>query len=283
MSCTVRVLLAVITALGVFAERPAAQIPSVDGEFYACVRLDRDGDGDESRQLRLVAANERCRRNERLVHWSQTGPTGPTGPTGAAGPQGLQGPPGPTGATGATGPQGAATHAAGPCFDNTNRYVNCGNGTVTDMWTGVIWLQRADCLGSADWSTANERALALKTGDCGLTDSSMPGDWRLPTMAEWQATLMQGISLQCYLGNGPDLTNDLATDCLSAGPTSFVGVASASYWSSSTLLFHDAFSQKVIDLSRAWNPGLGGSGSPGLKTSANRVWPVRGHGTFYIW
>ena len=29
----------------------------------------------------------------------------------------------------------------GPCFSNTDRYVNCGNGTVTDSLTGLIWLQ----------------------------------------------------------------------------------------------------------------------------------------------
>ena len=25
-----------------------------------------------------------------------------------------------------------------PCFDNANRYVNCGNGTVTDTATGLV-------------------------------------------------------------------------------------------------------------------------------------------------
>jgi hypothetical protein len=29
-----------------------------------------------------------------------------------------------------------------PCFDNTNRYVNCGNGTVTDTATGLRRWQR---------------------------------------------------------------------------------------------------------------------------------------------
>jgi hypothetical protein len=30
-------------------------------------------------------------------------------------------------------------------LDNANRYVNCGNGTVTDTVTGLIWLQNANC------------------------------------------------------------------------------------------------------------------------------------------
>jgi hypothetical protein len=28
--------------------------------------------------------------------------------------------------------------AAGPCFNNSDRYVDCGNGTVTDTTTGLI-------------------------------------------------------------------------------------------------------------------------------------------------
>ncbi len=31
-----------------------------------------------------------------------------------------------------------------PCFDNINRYVNCGDGTVTDTVTGLVWLQEAE-------------------------------------------------------------------------------------------------------------------------------------------
>ena len=41
-----------------------------------------------------------------------------------------------------------------PCFDNTTRYVNCGNGTVTDTATGFMWLQDAGCLGSLNWAEA---------------------------------------------------------------------------------------------------------------------------------
>ena len=41
-----------------------------------------------------------------------------------------------------------AMPADGPCFDNTNRYVDCGNGTVTDTVTGLIWLKQSDCLGA---------------------------------------------------------------------------------------------------------------------------------------
>lgn len=92
------------------------------------------------------------------------GPPGPIGPAGAAGAmgatgaqgqQGLQGSPGLAGATGAQGPAGAAgvglpaTCASGDVavFDNSSwicksaqpRYVDNGDGTVTDNQTGLMW------------------------------------------------------------------------------------------------------------------------------------------------
>ena len=119
--------------------------------------------------------------------------------TGAVGAPGAPGPQGATGDSGALGPQGAqgekgdpgagATRADGPCVGNTNRYVDCGNGTVTDSVTGLIWLKQADCLGYATWTLGNQAAAALKSGDCSglLSDGSSPGDWRLSTKDEWIA------------------------------------------------------------------------------------------------
>src|SRR5437773_9255267 len=69
-----------------------------------------------------------------------TGPGGPIGPTGATGPLGAIGATGAQGPTGPAGPPGTVTHAAPPCSDNSNRYVDCGNGTVTDSVTGLTWL-----------------------------------------------------------------------------------------------------------------------------------------------
>ena len=45
----------------------------------------------------------------------------------------------------------------------------------------------------------------MKDGDCGLTDGSSPGDWRLPTKAEWDATMAHVAALGCH---SPALTND---------------------------------------------------------------------------
>jgi hypothetical protein len=77
--------------------------------------------------LRVVGSSSSCRRNERAISWSQTGPAGPTGPQGPAGPQGpkgatgLQGPQGeagpqgPKGDTGPQGPPGAGSLAGSAC------------------------------------------------------------------------------------------------------------------------------------------------------------------------
>jgi hypothetical protein len=122
-----------------------------------------------------------------------------------------------------------------PCFDSSNRYVNCGNGTVTDTYTGLVWLQDAGCLGSLAWADANQAAAQLRNGLCGLRDGSKPGDWRLPTNAEWTAAIDAARNhplLQC---RSPTLTNDSGAACFGDGSTSsFLNVTSEGYWSSTT-------------------------------------------------
>lgn len=115
-----------------------------------------------------------------------------------------------------------------PCFDNDNRYVDCGNGTVTDTSTGLVWLQDADCFGELTYSGANAAAAALQDGDCGLTDKSKPGDWRLATIDEWTKSVAEADRMTC----APCVTNDPVSGCLSDGPTSFFNVRSENYWSS---------------------------------------------------
>jgi uncharacterized protein DUF1566 len=121
-----------------------------------------------------------------------------------------------------------------PCFDNTNRYVNCGNGTVTDTVTGMIWLQDAGCLGPLNWAEANQAAAVLQNGQCGLTDRSKAGDWRLPSNAEWRAMVdvaRNHPSLQC---RNPALTDDSGSRCFGSGSGSSFSNVVLDYWSSTT-------------------------------------------------
>ena len=117
------------------------------------------------------------------------------------------------------------------CFDNAGRYVVCGDGAVKDNLTGLFWLEDANCLGISDWASANIAAAQLADGQCGLTDGSSPGDWRLPTDAEWTVIVDQATANGCVLP-GPFVPNTLGTGCWSEGDP-FVGVQSNNYWSSS--------------------------------------------------
>ena len=167
--------------------------------------------------------------------------------------------------------------------DSGNIYVDCGNGTVTDNRTGLVWLQNADCIdeGAVDWYTAMEFVAGLSDlpgsdpDDCGLSDGSSPGEWRLPSKAEWDSmvedALGQGGDPDC-IAIPPTITTDSGNacwlTCVFIPTCSFSGVQSHVYWSSTT---------NVADPPVAWVGSLfnGNVGSIN-KTDAFRVWPVRG-------
>ena len=57
-----------------------------------------------------------------------------------------------------------------------------GNGTITDG--GLVWLKNANCFGTQVLSEAKNSVNVLRSGFCGLRDSSVSGQWRLPTKDE---------------------------------------------------------------------------------------------------
>jgi hypothetical protein len=182
------------------------------------------------------------------------------------------------------------------CKDDSGRiYVDCGNGTVTDNRTGLVWLKRANCFGMVTWYEAmgivaglsdlpeNGRSCATYTSvecDCGLQDGSSPGDWRLPSVGEWEAmfadALGDGGDPDCTPDDGlPAITSDWGTQCWSLscvilGGCSFVAIQDAEYWSatSQTQNRTHAFSP-IVDTGYL----LQGN----TKTlPSGYVWPVRG-------
>lgn len=249
---------------------PAQQV------IHACVTA---GDGS----IRMVDAAQPCRRREVRVQWNVAGPSGPQGAPGVDGAPGPAGPAGPIGATGPIGPQGvpgpqgaAAPRANGPCFvDERNRYDDCGNGTVTDHATGLIWLKDTSCFGEAlPWLLASQAAAQLATGLCGLSDGSSPGDWRLPTIDEWRA-MAAPASLGCTTpdGQGVNLTNNYGFGCWVDGPSAFPAAPQNgqpffyTYWSSST---------SPTNGIEAWFFSILGDFSSTIrKHEGFGVWPVR--------
>jgi hypothetical protein len=164
-----------------------------------------------------------------------------------------------------------------PCFDNTNRYVNCGNGTVTDTVTGLIWLQDAGCLGPLNWAEANQAAAALENGQCGLTDRSKPGDWRLPSDAQWRVTVDVARNHPNLLCRNPALTDDSGSRCFGSGSgSSFSNVTSAQYvfWSSTTN-FQTIGIPPVAQTAGVVLLGDGTVQSFYMKIARFQVWPVR--------
>jgi hypothetical protein len=66
------------------------------------------------------------------------------------------------------------------------RWIDNGNGTVTDTMTGLIWLKQAYCI-NRPWAAAVAAVNQLASGQCGLTDNSTAGSWRMPNRNEVQS------------------------------------------------------------------------------------------------
>jgi hypothetical protein len=147
----------------------------------------------------------------------------------------------------------------------SSRFTDQGDGTVLDNLTGLIWLKKANCIGTDNstfdtdntggdgqvyWQTALDFVADLNTTpvNCGVTQT----DWRLPNLRELQ-------SLIDYGQYGPAL------------PTGhpFLDVQSDYYWSATTYASVTSY---------AWGVYLyrGGVGYDDKTTATGYVWPVRG-------
>ena len=151
-----------------------------------------------------------------------------------------------------------------PCYDDANRFVDCGNGTVTDTSTGLVWLKDADCWQSRIYSLAHFHAQSLASGQCGLSDRSIAGQWRLPTREEWADLMREALSDGCTY---PALSDAKVLGCWSEGDP-FLNAPAGYYWSSTG-------SEGISN--RAWNVNVStGAEIETLRTSGGNVWPVRG-------
>jgi hypothetical protein len=135
--------------------------------------------------------------------------------------------------------------------------------------TGLIWLKLANCLGANGYGAAVSAVGALADGQCGLTDGSSPGDWRLPTKTEWQETVATAVAMQCFT---PSLTNTSGTKCYGSLPVTVPFIAVPTNCSH--------FSGTANELVPSWFWGIclsnGSIFFSGDKNTFNHIWPVRG-------
>ncbi len=139
------------------------------------------------------------------------------------------------------------------------RFTDNADGTVTDNLTGLIWLKNANCPnGTKIWSESLTFANSLydgwtgdgSEGDCGLSDGSSAGDWRLPNVKELQSLIDFGEYSPALPSGHP-----------------FTGVQSNDYWSSTTY---------TSDTYSAWSVYVGsGYVVYNDKDYSYYVWPVR--------
>jgi len=105
-----------------------------------------------------------------------------------------------------------------------------GNGTMTDTVTGLIWLKQANCI-NATWNGALAQIASLASGQCGLSDSSTAGQWRMPNRNEMQSLADRA---QNNMADSFDttFTGKTGIPTQPAAFSSFVGFQY--YWTSST-------------------------------------------------
>ena len=140
----------------------------------------------------------------------------------------------------------------------TPRFTDNKNGTVTDKLTGLIWTKNANAFGWQTWNNALSAANNLKSGDPGLTDGTVAGNWRLPNVRELQSLVDYGRSYPAFPA---------------PADFPFTGLQSDSYWSSTSRGMNDPQMTNI-----AWHVYFG-DGSVNSNTGKGNlyyVWCVRG-------
>ena len=139
-----------------------------------------------------------------------------------------------------------------------HRFIDGNDGTVLDNSTGLTWIKDANCFGSMNWYDALDAAADLENGQCGL---SVAGDWRLPTIEEWEAFVDTN-----YID--PALSNAIGDGHWSEGDAFYNVQLDRNYWSSTPHEVHSDDAWSILMRS--------GHVAPDNKEGfQGYVWPVR--------
>ena len=120
------------------------------------------------------------------------------------------------------------------------RMLDNGNGTVTDTVTGLIWMKQADCINQT-WAGAIAAIGTLANGQCGLTDGSTAGRWRMPNRKEMLSLDDRAHNNMADYFDETFVSGNVAINSQPAIFTNFIGYQY--YWTSST---------NAADTSEAW-------------------------------
>lgn len=146
------------------------------------------------------------------------------------------------------------------------RFSDNGDGTITDLSTGLIWCKDASIGGAAQtWTDSLTLAENAQDGMYGLSDGSVPGDWRMPNYNELRSILVPSFaepSVSNIEGTAPNG---------SSGTDSFSNLVNSTYWTSTSDSLLNGFSRDI-------NLGYGQMSRTG-KTSTNMLMIVKGSNT----
>ncbi|MFM2089998.1 MAG: hypothetical protein RLZZ127_487 [Planctomycetota bacterium] len=139
------------------------------------------------------------------------------------------------------------------------RFTDMGDGTVRDNLTNLYWLKNAGMLTEPLlWADALSACRNLASGQAGLSDGSVAGDWRLPSVREMLSLVASGSPINAVPnteGNGPCTPGDPFTNLRQFYWTGTILTGGASAWS--------------IDMEN------GQTRNPLRSTTFSHAWPVR--------
>lgn len=132
----------------------------------------------------------------------------------------------------------------------SQRFIDNGDGTVTDNTTGLVWLKNANCFEVLNWSEALTACNGLADGSCGLSDASIAGDWSLPNVNQLLSLIDRSQDSPALPPGNP-----------------FINVQLSYYWTSTYAAYDNAFAWYVFIVD--------GFSDFDLKTTQSYIWPVK--------
>ena len=133
-----------------------------------------------------------------------------------------------------------------------SRFIDNGDGTVTDTSTSLMWLQDAACIGTADWQSSFTKLKSYNSNqassNCGAKHNPY-SDWNLPNRHELRSLIDHGTDLPALPASHP-----------------FSNVQ-PNYWTSTTAAFNSSHAYAIF---------MGtGELQVSNKETSQYIWPVR--------